>query len=395
MVRRGLFLAFVAAVMLSALIAPASLAAGDNAICAVYFTGDGCPHCAKAWPTVENALLSNPEFVILKYEVYTNAQNAPVIQQYSSQYGMQAGIPLMIFGPGDYLQGDSDIISGLDGRLSSLGPNGCPLPDGSSVSYDYLNLSSLPGKAELVTGSGSTSGGSGGTEIELTFPKIASLAAVDAINPCAFAVLLMLLLAILTNNPNKKHKVLLSGLTFVASIFIIYFIYGLLIVKFFQLIQALASVKFYIYKAFAIAAIVLGALNIRDYFSYSPGRAGTEMPLMFRPKVRKFLMRVTSPAGAFAAGAFVALFLLPCTIGPYIIAGGILSELGFLATFPWLLFYNALFVLPMVVITLVVWGGISRVEDLSDWKDRNIRLIHLAAGLIMLVLGLAMLVGLI
>ena len=45
----------------------------------------------------------------------------------------------------------------------------------------------------------------------LTIAKIISLAIVDSINPCALAVLTLMLIAILTYNPKDKRNVLLIG----------------------------------------------------------------------------------------------------------------------------------------------------------------------------------------
>ena len=84
------------------------------------------------------------------------------------------------------------------------------------------------------------------------------------------------------------------------------------------------------------------------------------------------------------------MFLLPCTIGPYIICCGVLSVENILQSLPPLLVYNFIFVLPMLVIIGVVYLGLKRVEDVSLWKEKNINKLHLAAGLIMFVLGLAM-----
>ena len=83
-------------------------------------------------------------------------------------------------------------------------------------------------------------------------------------------------------------------------------------------------------------------LNIKDFIIYKPGQFGTEMPLFMRPKVKRIISGITSPKGAFTIGIFVTLFLLPCTIGPYIIFSGEMSEsaLSFLATAFWLLIYN-------------------------------------------------------
>jgi len=229
----------------------------------------------------------------------------------------------------------------------------------------------------------------------LTLPKVLTLAAVDAVNPCAFAVLLLMLVSILAYNPGNRRGVLLAGLAFISSVFVMYFLYGLVFIKFFQVIQALALVRFWLFKALAVAAIVFGVLNIRDFIRYKPGGLGTEMPLLLRPRVKKILSRITSTRGALLAGVFVTVFLLPCTIGPYIIAAGILSVFDMVQTAPILLLYNLIFILPMLAIVGGVYLGLGRVHDVYLWKERNISKLHLIAGITILGLGIAMLSGLV
>ena len=228
---------------------------------------------------------------------------------------------------------------------------------------------------------------------ELTLAKIVSLAAVDAVNPCALAVLTLMLIAILTFNPRVRRNILLAGLAFTTSVFLMYLLYGLVIIRFFQIVQALTDIRLWLYKILGLAAIILGCLNIKDFLSYKPGSLGTEMPMSLRPKVKKIISGVASPKGAFVVGAFVTVFLLPCTIGPYIICGGILCPLSLLEILPWLLLYNLIFVLPMLVITAVCYVGFVAVEDVSGWKEKNIRYLHLVAGLIIFGLGAAMVLG--
>ena len=232
-----------------------------------------------------------------------------------------------------------------------------------------------------------------GVDTKLTSTKIVSLALVDSVNPCALAVLTLMLIAIITYNPKNKRNVLLAGFAFASSVFVMYLFYGLVIIHFFKVIQALTSMRIMLYKILGGAAIALGILQIKDFFRYKPGGLATEMPLKWRPKVKKVLSGITSPKGAFTVGAFVTIFLLPCTIGPYVIAGGILSTLDIVKTLPWLLVYNAIFVFPMVAITLAVYCGIAQVENVSEWKDKNIKYLHLIAGTIILLLGIAMVLG--
>jgi hypothetical protein len=226
---------------------------------------------------------------------------------------------------------------------------------------------------------------------EVPLGKVVFLAIADAVNPCAFAVLAMMLVSIIAYNPHKRSNLIWAGLAFSAAVFVMYLIYGLFIIKSFQVVQAITSSRPFLYKVLAVVAIALGLLQIKDSVFYKPGGATTEMPLRWRPTVKGLMARVTSPAGAFGVGLFVTLFLLPCTIGPYIILGGMLSFMEIVRTLPTLLLYNVIFISPMLAITLVVYAGLSGAGDVQAWKDRNIRLMHLLAGLVILSIGVAML----
>ena len=226
----------------------------------------------------------------------------------------------------------------------------------------------------------------------LNFLKITGLALADAVNPCEIAVLTMVLVAILIQNPEKRRRVLYAGLAFSAAIYIGYLFYGVILVQLFKTFaEFLRENAIYVSRGLAVLAMIIGALNIKDYFIYRPGGLATEMPIWMRPKVKNIISKITSPAGAFIIGFIVTLFLLPCTMGPYIVASEILSELGVLNALPWLLYYNLLFVLPMILITLIVYFGFSRVEDVSGWKDRNIRILHLIAGILLFLVGIVLL----
>ena len=228
----------------------------------------------------------------------------------------------------------------------------------------------------------------------ISWLKIGTLAITDSINPCALSVLLMMLVAIATYHPKDRKQILWSGLAFVGAVFITYFVYGLLIVKAFDLVQGISGIKDYLYKGLGAIAIILGLLEIKDFFFYKPGGIGTEMPLMFRPKVQQIIAKITSPLGAFGLGMFVTLFLLPCTIGPYVILGGMLSFGEFTNALPYLSVYNLIFVLPMIIIILLVFVGSKNVKQVSEWREKNVKLIHLIIGIIFTLLGLSMLLGL-
>ena len=454
--------------------------------CLTYFTGVGCPHCARTDPVVfEKLLPKNNNLVIIEYEIYQSQSNAPLLDNYCQGYSLPyclpgklpcCGIPLVIFSQGNIITGDTPILKNLETKLDEIHYNNCSLSNGASVSLENLDITHLPGYPKiwrhdrilikqgnqgnnqilrklLLTNniprtlqgiqhqsiqpkSVALSGrfvkfdhaakidgwlfewnGKGVSALAtkpqannqpailptktskavanpLTLSKIVALAFVDSINPCALAVLLLMLITIVAYNPKDKKNLLFSGLSFVLAVFVIYFLYGIFIIKCCQLIQRLTIVKPYLYKSLGGLAVLLGLLNIRDFIRYKPGRAGTEMPLFLRPKVKKIISGIVSPKGAFLIGSFVTIFLLPCTVGPYVIAGGILSFFKLLQTLPWLGLYNFIFVLPMLLIVFLIYFGVERIEEVSQWKDRNIKRIHLAAGVIMVLLGIVIMLGL-
>lgn len=225
---------------------------------------------------------------------------------------------------------------------------------------------------------------------DLTLSTVLALAAADAVNPCELAVLTLALVAILTRYPRERKKVLQVGFAFTAAIFIMYIIYGLVLVNVFKSISQIAAIKIWVYTLLGIVGVVLGGFNIKDYFAYGAGGIVTEVPRKWRPSMKNLIAKITSPGGAFIIGLFVALFLTPCTMGPYFICCGILQAFAVLQTVPWLIIYNIIFVLPMIAITLLVYFGFTTVDKVYGWREKNLRLLHLIAGILLVLIGLAL-----
>lgn len=222
--------------------------------------------------------------------------------------------------------------------------------------------------------------------MELTIPAVIGAAIVDAINPCAFAVLIILMTTILAKS--DKFKALCSGFAFTVSIYIAYFLMGL---GLFSAIQA-AGVTRTFYIIVSILALIVGLLNIKDFFWYGKGML-MEVPMSWRPTLKKIINGITSPVGAFFIGFVVSLFLLPCTSGPYIVILGLLANTATkTAGILYLLLYNLIFVTPMIAITLIVYKGLSTTEKLEAARQGKLRILHLIAGIIMMLLGIGMII---
>jgi len=228
----------------------------------------------------------------------------------------------------------------------------------------------------------------------LTLGKITSLAVVNSVNPCQIAMLVLVLITILTQNPEKRRKVLFSGLAFIASVYIGYLFYGVVLVGLFQTFaETLKQGSIYLKYVIATLSMLVGGLQIKDFFFYKKGSFATEMPIWMRPKAKRIIQKITSPVGAFLTGFIITLFLGPCTMAPLLVVTEALSQLGLAGALPWLLYFNFIVVLPLIIITLIVYKGIKTAESISDWKERNVRILHLIAGILLFFVGLALLIG--
>jgi cytochrome c biogenesis protein CcdA len=227
--------------------------------------------------------------------------------------------------------------------------------------------------------------------LNLTTWAVVCGAAVDAVNPCEFAILILLMASMLIDENNRK-RALLTGLTFSAAIFVAYFLMG---IGLFSIIrQYTLSFTGVFYKIIGILAIVMGFLNVKDYFWYGKGVL-MEVPQSWRPKMKSLIKGVTNPIGAFLIGLLVSLFLLPCTSGPYaVILGMLATKVTFGTAASYLILYNLIFILPMLAIVFAMYWGLSP-ERAENWRQNKIRLLHLVAGVILVALGVVILFGLI
>jgi cytochrome c biogenesis protein CcdA len=227
----------------------------------------------------------------------------------------------------------------------------------------------------------------------LNIGSITLLALVNSINPCQIAMLVLVLVTILTQNPEKRRKVLVSGFAFILSVYIGYLLYGIVLVQLFKTFaETLKQNSIYLRDGIGILSMLIGGLQIKDFFFYKKGSFGTEMPIWMRPKAKRVIQKITSPLGAFLAGFIITLFLGPCTTAPLLIATQTLSTLGLLGALPWLLYFNFIVVLPLIIITLIVYKG-KTAESIAGWKDRNVRILHLIAGLLLFSVGISILMS--
>lgn len=207
----------------------------------------------------------------------------------------------------------------------------------------------------------------------------------DSINPCAFAVMIILLSSILKEH-NSMRKAMFAGALFILAIFISYTAMGI------WLYSALANTNstFYLKAVVWTLGVLIWLANLKDYFWYGKWFR-MEVPTSWRPNMKKLIKGVVSPLWAFFIGFLISLFLLPCTSGPYItVLWYLASESAQINTwgYIYIVLYNIIFILPMIAIAGIVGMKYSNTAELEEIKELNVEKMHLITGVIMLLLGI-------
>lgn len=216
-------------------------------------------------------------------------------------------------------------------------------------------------------------------------PTVIVTGLVDSVNPCAFAVIL-LLLAFLFTIRQSRQRILQLGFIYIAMIFIVYFAIGLGILR---------AVRFsddphFVARAGSWILIALGTINLIEYF-FPRFPIKLRMPKIAGQKTNELVKQASVPA-TVGAGLLVGLCTFPCSGGIYV---SIITLLNAKTTLAWgigyLALYNVVFVLPLVVI-LVGAGNRLVAKRWARWERENSLRIRLWYGLIMVGLGIVMLV---
>ena len=216
---------------------------------------------------------------------------------------------------------------------------------------------------------------------KLLLPLVAAAALVDSVNPCAFSIL-FLTIAFLFSLGQVRSSILKIGGFYVAGLFLIYILIGLGILGTLHIFNT----PHFMAKIGASLLILLGGINmLNEFFPSFPIKL--RIPASAHRKMAELVERGSASA-AFVLGGLVGLCEFPCTGGPYLMVLGLLHDQAtYLKGLSYLVFYNLIFVLPLVII-LFIAGDKKILEKVKSWQQKERGRMRLLSGLTMIVLGL-------
>jgi cytochrome c biogenesis protein CcdA len=207
----------------------------------------------------------------------------------------------------------------------------------------------------------------------------------DSANPCALSVLIFLLVSMAAAE-NRKRLLLIGG-TYVTAVFLFHLFMG---IGLFSVVSLSGLSKIFSLVGGAIA-LILGLITIADVVR-NRDQYLLSIPAAGKGLIGRYIRQVSLPA-AVVLGLLAGLLGFSCTGGIYISILALMGKsLSIAEGLPYLVLYNIVFVLPLVLVTLLVTFGIPP-ERAERWRSDNRRILRLAIGLVMIALGAVIFIG--
>jgi glutaredoxin len=234
---------------------------------------------------------------------------------------------------------------------------------------------------------------------------------VDGINPCAFTVIVFFV-SFLSVMGYRRREMALIGIFYIAAVFFTYLALGLGFFKAFYSLKGFYLVSKFIYLLIGSFSLYFGGLAVKDYIIYK--RTGNtdgmalQLPRVIKNKIHAIVgayYRKDKAAGkkavlglifsALAVGFMVSLLEAVCTGQLYLpTIVFVLKEASLRArALFYLVIYNLMFILPLVLVLLLALFGVSS-KQFESYARKHLGLVKLLMAAVFLALGIVLLRGL-
>jgi len=224
---------------------------------------------------------------------------------------------------------------------------------------------------------------------------------VDGINPCAFATLVFFV-SYLTLSGRTGKEVLFVGGAFTLGVFLAYLAVGLGLYQVLEFVSGtLDMIAKVVYILTGVFCLVLAILSFLDYRKVRQGEVSKmllKLPEPLRKRINATIRKGRSSTNyvisAFVAGILISFLELACTgqiYLPTIIFVSSIPELRLKAIL-YLIIYNLLFVLPLMIIFVLVYFGTTS-KDLTRFLQKNSSWVKLGMSIVFVALGVWLLIS--
>ena len=222
----------------------------------------------------------------------------------------------------------------------------------------------------------------------------------DGFNPCAFATVVFLI-SFLAFAGWQRRDILIVGIFYIITVFATYLFLGLGVFNAIRALSFYAKMGSVVSYIMAAVVFAFALLSIHDLIVYlrTKKSAGMvlQLPLSMKQRIHSAIRNNLKTRGlvlsAVVIGFLVTLFEAVCTGQVYLpTILMVLKDPQLKAhAFMYLVLYNLMFILPLVLVFLLSYFGISS-KEMESFAQRNVVLAKLLLSLLFIALGVILLV---
>jgi cytochrome c biogenesis protein CcdA len=216
---------------------------------------------------------------------------------------------------------------------------------------------------------------------QMTLPVVLLAGLLDGINPCAISTLAFFM-SLLAVSRVRNRQLLAVGVSFCVASFLTYLAIGFGLLRFLHLFSGLSFLRNTLERGLAALLLLLAFLSFRDALRFRKSGKGADVTLQLSAGMKQRIHSVMRSGlksghlilGGLLIGAGVTALESVCTGQVYVPTLVLILKNSALAdsrALLYLLAYNLLFILPLVLVFIAVYSGL-RSETLLRWSSRNV-----------------------
>jgi cytochrome c biogenesis protein CcdA len=227
----------------------------------------------------------------------------------------------------------------------------------------------------------------------ISFWSLTLAALTNGLNPCGIGMMITFLGYLLVFGSGKKDKYFLVklGMVYVGAVFVTYLFIGLLFYGLAFYLQRLwlASVFKYV---IGIIIMLAGLIQLKDGI-WPDSPIHLRMPDFGGKKINGLMEKMSLPMAALV-GIAVTAFSTPCMLPLYVGTASLIARSGLpmISVLSYFLYYNLIFILPLIVVLVLMNTG-KQVVAMKEWEHKYGRWMRLLMGLVLVVVGYLIVFG--
>jgi len=350
-----------------------NVSAKDN-IPIVFFSTPGCEECSITRNYLDSLKEIYPYITIQEFPV-SDTKNKELLAHFGNVYDLPENkinvTPAVFIGKKAFVR--EETFNNLDKVI---------------VNYNYSETGFINEALATETSA------NGLVELFKKFGVLTVLGAglIDGYNPCAFTVLIFFISLLLIRSRSKKD-ILLVGTSFTLGLGLSYFLLGIGLFNIISRWKYFDSISKWVYLITAAVTLVFAILTFQDYLKARKG-ATKDMALQLSTTEKRTIHSLLRNPKVQSFTVFSFLVAFPVSIVEFSCTGQTyLPTIVYIYSMPslrikallYLILYNIMFILPLIVIVLFAYKG-STSEKFSNWFSEHLATIKLVTGIVFIAL---------